>query len=124
MYLAVLALMLFIPSQATPEGPPRVIMMRPAMSPVPAGPVTISVTFDRPMRAKSYSFVRIEGADYPDCGDAAPVQSANLRTFTLRCRVEPGKRYKIGFNVGRFRNFVSAADGQPALAATLSFTTR
>lgn len=123
LFFATLTL-LFAPPQANRDGPPRVIMMRPAMSPVPAGPVTISVTFDRPMRAKGYSFVRIDGADYPDCGDATPVQSADWRTFTLRCRVEAGKRYKIGFNVGRYRNFVGAADGLPALAATLSFSTR
>ena len=35
-----------------------------------------------------------------------------------------GQRYAIGINTGRFRNFVGAADGQPALAATLTFSVR
>ena len=120
---AALALLLLAPWQTEAE-PPRVIMMRPALSPVPAGPVTISVTFDRPMRANSYSFVMVDGAAYPDCGDAAPVRSANGRTFTIKCRVEAGRRYAVGFNTGRFRNFVSATAGPPALAATLRFSTR
>lgn len=123
MLVALLAMLFAAPLQIPPEGPPRVIMMRPALSPIPAGPVTISVTFDRPMRAKSYSFVTTDRGLYPDC-PAAPVQSADRRTFTLKCTVKAGQRYAIGINTGRFRNFVGAADGLPALAATLTFSVR
>ena len=103
---------------------PRVVATSPAAgSTIPAGPFALSVTFDRPMRGDSYSFVTTDLAPYPDC-KARPRQSGDRRTFTLRCTAKAGQRYAIGFNHGRFRNFASLDGGVPALPATLAFRVR
>lgn len=116
------ALFLARPAEA-PKGPPHVVATTPADgASVAAGPVTISVTFDRPMRAGSYSFTSIDAAPYPDCA-RTPRQSADGRRFTLACRVVAGRRYGIGFNGGQFRNFVGL-DGVPATPAALVFSAR
>ncbi|MEJ8629123.1 Ig-like domain-containing protein [Sphingomonas sp. I4] len=62
--------------------PPHVVSTSPAAGAVvPAGPLVLTVTFDRPMRPGSYSFVQASGDSYPDCGGAAPVQSQDGRSF-------------------------------------------
>lgn len=116
------AAMLLIPG-AVPEGPPRVVRTLPAADAVlPPGPVTISVTFDRPMRPGSYSFVMLDPATYPACASVAYL-SADGRTYSLDCRLEPDRSYAIGFNRGRFRNFVGR-DGVAAEPHVLHFSTR
>ena len=63
---------------AKPAGAPHVVSTRPAEGAVvPAGPVSLTVTFDRPMRRASYSFVYASPDTYPECGDHVPVQSAD-----------------------------------------------
>lgn len=84
------------------------------------GPVVLRVTFDRPMRAQSYSFVQRSAETYPDCDTAAPVQSADGRTFTLRCRTRPGRHYEVWFNDPRYRGFMDR-DGVPAVPFELRF---
>jgi hypothetical protein len=101
---------------------PRVVATSPAQDAVaPAGPLTLSVTFDRPMRGDGWSFTG-DPAAYPDCAET-PKVSADGRTFTLACRVEAGRAYALGFNGGRFRNFRSRA-GVPAEPHLLRFSTR
>ena len=90
---------------------------------IAAGPFALTVTFDRPMRARSYSFTTPEGpARYPRC-EGQPVQSADRRSFTLRCVADPGHAYAVGFNTPPYRNFVSE-DGMPAASATVRFGAR
>jgi len=106
------------------SGPPHLVAQSPADgSVIAAGPVTVSVTFDRPMRRNSYSFVVIDPAAYPRC-TGAPRQSTDGRSFALDCLLEPHRRYLIGINAGRFTNFVGASDGMPARPARLKFSTR
>ncbi len=102
---------------------PKISRSRPADGTVvPAGPVTISVTFDRPMQRDSYSFTSTDVAGYPDC-DPRPQVSADGRTSTLRCTASAGKAYAVGINYGRFRNFVGA-NGTPARPEVIRFSTR
>lgn len=111
-------------SSPTSSAAPRVVETAPADSAIiPAGPVTIRVTFDQPMRANSFSFVTTDRGRYPDCA-RRPQQSPDGRSFTLACRaVQPG-RYAIGFNGGRFHNFVGRQSGLSAAPALLTFVVR
>lgn len=113
--------------QPVADGPadqPRVVATSPVAGAVIApGPFTLSVTFDQPMRRDSYSFVTTDLAPYPEC-ERSPRQSDNGRTFTLRCVGKSGQGYAVGFNHGRFRNFVSRAGHVPAAPAVLAFRVR
>ncbi|MEG3091802.1 LuxR C-terminal-related transcriptional regulator [Sphingomonas sp. PB1R3] len=101
--------------------PPHVVSTSPAAGAVvPAGPLVLTVTFDRPMRPGSYSFVQASGDSYPDCGGAAPVQSQDGRSFSLRCRVEAGRAYEVWFNRGEYRNFTDR-NGVSAMPHQLLF---
>ncbi|HEY8573956.1 LuxR C-terminal-related transcriptional regulator [Phenylobacterium sp.] len=114
---------LAVSQTSAPPAPPRVVATRPAPgAQVAPGPLTLSVTFDRPMRPESYSFIMRDRRSFPACG-AKPVLSADRRTFTLSCMVEPGRSYEVGFNNDLHRNFVGD-DGRPATPAVLRFTTR
>lgn len=113
-----------VPASSTPATAPRVVATSPAAgSIVPAGTIALRVTFDRPMRRGNYSFVRKAVETYPDCGDNRPEQSADGRTFTLRCRLDPGRHYEIWFNSPPYMNFVDAA-GVAASPYQLVFQTR
>ncbi len=112
----------FLGSPAGTVDAPRVVAMTPASGAVVrAGTIRIAVTFDRPMRRDSYSFVKTGTAPYPDC-DRQPTVSADGRTFMLACHVVAHQRYSVGINGGRFRNFAAADTGQPAIPALLSFS--
>jgi hypothetical protein len=103
---------------------PTVIQTNPSSEAVVApGPLKLSVTFDRPMRADSYSFVQKDPATFPNCGTNAPEQLPDGRTFTLQCTVEPDRNYEIWFNSGPYMNFKSL-DGTPANPFQLKFRTK
>lgn len=110
-------------SLASPAAqPPRVVATVPAGdAAVPAGPFTLSVTFDQPMQANSFSFVQTDPASFPQCA-RVPVQSADGRTFALQCRAQPGRQYEVWFNRGRWLNF-KGLGGQPAVPYRLAFRT-
>lgn len=120
------ALMLTIGYSAntvTSPSAPQVVATRPANGAiVPAGPVTISVTFDQPMRAGSYSFVQVSPSTYPDCS-RTPALSADRRTYSLSCRVTPDRSYELWFNRGRFQHFVGE-NGVAAAPYQLRFRAR
>lgn len=108
------------PSAATA---PRAVSVSPANgSAIAPGQFTLTITFDQPMAANSYSFVQTSEGAYPRC-TGKPVQSADRRSFSLSCTATAGTRYAIGFNRGRFQNFRSAA-GVPAVPAGTVFTAR
>lgn len=104
---------------------PRVIRTQPGGDAVLApGPFTLRVTFDQPMRAGSVSFTMPVGlAAYPRC-DGRPVQSADGRSFSMRCTAEARHGYVVGFNTPPFRHFVAAASGLPAEPETVRFRVR
>jgi DNA-binding CsgD family transcriptional regulator len=102
--------------------PPVVLETAPAEGQtVPPGSTTIRVTFDRPMQPGSFSFVTTDRGRYPHCA-RAPRQSRDGRSFLLACRISEPGRYAIGFNGGRFRNFVSKDAGIAATPSVLTFT--
>ena len=110
-------------ARAPVAGAPRVVAIAPASgSIVPAGALTVTVTFDRAMRGDGWSFTSSDGGVYPACA-SAPRVAADRRTFTLDCRVERGGRYAIGITGGGYRNFVGA-DGIPALPAETRYRAR
>lgn len=102
---------------------PRIVSMSPVSgSVVPAGEVTLLVTFDQPMRGRSYSFVSRDGHEFPAC-KGVPEQSVDGRTYSLKCTVAPAHSYSVWINSGQFRNFVSASTALPADAAVIEFST-
>ena len=110
----------------TPEGAaqpaPKVVATVPAAgATVPAGPLTLKVTFDQKMMPDSYSFVTIQGAAYPPC-PGPPTLSTDGMTFSLDCTLESGKSYALGFNGGSYMNFKSQA-GVAAVPSELHFST-
>ena len=113
-----------ISGEASKPPAPKVISTFPTQgATVRSGRMNLSVTFDRPMRSRSYSFVQKSAETYPDCGTNQPVQSADRRTFTLTCEVEPGRRYEIWFNNPPYMNFADQ-NGAPAVPFGLSFQTK
>ncbi|MFA6114472.1 MAG: helix-turn-helix transcriptional regulator [Sphingomonas sp.] len=106
-----------------PAAAPRVVATYPARGDtIPSGPLTLSVTFDQPMREGSFSFVQMSAETYPAC-EPRPQVSADGRTFTLRCTTLPGRRYEIWFNRAPYMNFKSVT-GMPAQPFQLVFRTR
>ncbi len=113
-----------IPGEAPKPAAPKVISTFPTQgATVRPGRMNLSVTFDRPMRSRSYSFVQRSAETYPDCGTNQPVQSADRRTFTLTCEVEPSRRYEVWFNNPPYMNFADQ-NGTPAVPFGLSFQTK
>jgi len=113
---------LVVSGQAAPKGPPSVVATYPKPGAVvPAGTITLKVTFDRPMRA-SWSFISRDARSTPAC-DGAPMQSADGRSFSMTCKVEPGRAYWMGFNNAMHNKFASI-DGVPATPAGLAFSAK
>lgn len=113
---------LAVSGQAAPEGPPRVVATHPKTGAVvPAGTITLKVTFDRPMFA-SWSFVSRDAQSTPAC-DGRPVQSSDGRSFSMTCKVEPDRAYWMGFNNALHKKFMSV-DGVPAEPAFVSFSAK
>ena len=111
-------------SHGASNGPPTVVRTFPAPEAVVApGPLKLSVTFDRPMHPDSYSLVQKDPATFPDCGRVVPIRSADGRTFTVACKVQPGRSYEVWFNSQPYMNF-RAMDGTPAVPFQLKFKTR
>lgn len=121
---ALLAAAIAIPNRASPPSAPQVASTVPAADAVIApGRIRLSVTYDRPMRPQSYSFVQTSTETYPDCGANQPAVSTDHRTFTLICDVRPGQRYEILFNSPPYMNFVDDK-GVAATPYRLRFRTR
>lgn len=111
------------PQVVTAGAPPRAIATTPMHGQViSAGPFVLSVTFDRPMMDRSYSFVQKAAETFPKC-QSDPVLSADARTYSWSCIAEPGRQYEIWFNSPPYLNFRSI-EGVPAQPHQLLFRTR
>lgn len=108
------------------EGAPRVVGTVPAQGAVIApGPLTLSVTFDRPMLPEHVSFVRSDEGAFPDCSVSEPPPlSADGRTFSLDCVARAPGKYVIYFNRPPYMAFRDAQTHVPAQPARLEFTVR
>ena len=104
--------------------PPVVVATQPqaGQSNVPPGPAEIRVTFSRPMKAASWSWVKISDASFPKTAGNAHFLE-DRRTCVLPVTLEPGKSYAIWLNQPPYENF-QAEDGTKALPYLLTFATR
>jgi Big-like domain-containing protein len=82
----------------------------------------ISVTFSKPMRAGSWSWVELSKESFPT-KTGEPHFLADQRTSVLPVQLEPGKTYAIGLNSPPYQNFRDQA-GRPALPYLLVFRTK
>lgn len=120
--LVILSTIAAVAFLASGSAAPRVVKTDPAQArTIRPGRFILSVTFDRPMRSGSYSFVRVSSETYPDC-DARPRLSPDRRTFTLDCTARADRAYEIWFNRPPYKNFASA-DGVAATPYRLRFRT-
>ncbi len=111
-------------SDKTAPPAPRVVSTYPAAgAKVTPGPLRLRVTFDRPMRAQSYSLVRRSLETFPDCAATPLAQSADGRSFIWACRVQAGHSYEIWFNDPPYMNFTDR-NGVAAVPFGLRFAAK
>lgn len=103
------------------EAPKVISTFPPTDAVVPAGIQQVSVTYDRPMQDKSWSFVTGGERAYPQV-DGGPSLSDDKRTFSLPVKLQPNTTYVMWFNSDRFQNFKDE-QGQSATPYRLTFTT-
>ncbi len=80
----------------------------------------ITITFDRPMRDKSWSVVTLDRSQFPAIGN--PSFDAERKVLTLPATLEPNHTYRFGLNGPNFLGFVDD-NGMPLLPKEVSFTT-
>ena len=110
---------------------PKVVKTAPAAfaNEVEASVDKITVTFDRPMKDKSWSFTSPDKAFTERTGAVFPERSGEIAydaartTCTMPVKLAPGKVYWVGVNSPSHRNFVSA-DGTPAADYQMLFATK
>ncbi len=82
----------------------------------------IVVTFDRPMRDKSWAVVTFNKDQFPKI--SGPLSyDATRKVFTAPVELQPGKEYLFGLNAERFMGFCSA-EGIPLAPVVVRFKTR
>lgn len=107
---------------AAADKQPKVVAIEPAngAKDVDAAAVTkVVITFDRPMRDKSWSIVG-GGEKYPKF--ERPAYDAACKVLTVPVKLEPGKTYVFGLNSEQFKAFASK-DGVPLEPILVTFTT-
>jgi DNA-binding CsgD family transcriptional regulator len=111
------------PSKTADSGAPKVVETRPANgSTIAPGPYSLSVTFDQPMMEGDYAFVQVSPQTATDCEPRA-TQSADRRTFVVRCKAAPGKHYEVWFNRPPYMSF-QGLSGMVAEPKQLLFSVR
>ncbi|MCL2330049.1 MAG: alpha/beta fold hydrolase [Phycisphaerae bacterium] len=118
-------------AKLVPSHVPRVIKTTPMMFANDVDPSLnkITVTFDRPMRDKSWSFTLGDKAFYENTGSQFPETIGEISydakgiTCTMPVKLQPGKVYWLGINGPNFQNFRSA-DGVPAEQSIILFATK
>jgi tetratricopeptide (TPR) repeat protein len=111
------------PAPADDGGAPRVVATTPAALANDVDPALgkITVTFDRPMMDKSWSWTG-GGDTFPESAGNMSYD-ANRTTCTMPVKLQPGKVYWVGINSPSHKNFKSA-DGTPAARYVLLFATK
>jgi hypothetical protein len=102
---------------------PKVVSIEPADGSTGVDPSTaaIRVTFDRPMRDRSWSIVG-QPSDVPEAAGEPDYDDACL-VLTWPVSLEPGRTYRFGLN-GSGKQGFAAADGTPLEPLQVGFTTR
>jgi hypothetical protein len=107
-----------------PKGPPTVVRTAPGNFTDDVLPAlkTISVTFNRQMMDKNWSWTQFDTAAYPGTV-GQPRYDGEKRTCTLRVSLKPATAYLVGINCGKVKNFKSTS-GERAKPYALVFATR
>lgn len=102
--------------------PPVVVSTVPAAGADGVDPATdtISVTFSKDMRDKSWSWVYIDKAHFPEL--AGDPRYKGKRVCEVGVKLEPGKVYAIWINSDKFKNFTDE-NGAAAVPYLLVFKT-
>ena len=97
------------PAQQSRDKGPKIVAMVPANGAQDVDPNlrAIVITFDRPMRDRSWSVVTL-GTPEQMPKAAGPLRyDPARRVFTMPVQLQPGKEYRFGLNGGRYQNFRS-----------------
>ena len=110
------------PAAEAPSGAPKVVSTFPPNEAViPAGIPMISVTYDRAMMDKSWSFASGGESKMPQV-NGGPSLDDDGRTFNLPVKLQANTTYVIWMNTDRFQNFKDDK-GRAAEPYRLTFTT-
>jgi uncharacterized protein Usg len=106
------------------EKGPKIVTMIPANGAKDVDPnlKAIVVTFDRPMRDKSWAVVTFVPDQFPKIAGPLGYDAAR-KVFTAPVALQPGKEYVFGLNAERFLGFYSE-EGIPLAPVVVRFTTR
>lgn len=110
--------------EVSAQGPPKVVSTAPSAFADDVLPDLrqISVTFDQPMKNKSWSWVQFDKSTFPKTA-GQPHYDMTRKTCTLPVRLKPGKAYLVGINCRNAKNFKSAS-GKKAEPYALVFATK
>lgn len=102
---------------------PKLVSISPANGAQDVDPAMdcMTLVFDRPMKASSWSFVARK-EDLPEFV-GQPSWDAAHKVLTVKMKMQPGRTYRFQLNSPRFQGFV-AADGTPLEGVPVSFRTR
>jgi hypothetical protein len=103
---------------------PRIVSMIPANGTQDVDPnlKAIVVTFDRPMRDKTWSVVTLDASRVPRITGSLGYDAAR-KVFTAPVKLEPGREYVFGLNAEQYLNFRSE-DGIALAPVVVRFKTR
>jgi hypothetical protein len=106
------------------EKGPKIVAMVPANGVQDVDPnlKAIVVTFDRPMRDKSWAVVTFVRDQFPKISGPVGYDAAR-QVFTAPVQLQPGKEYLFGLNAEKFLGFYSEA-GIPLAPVVVRFKTR
>jgi hypothetical protein len=124
--LVVLALVVCSPLDGGADDsktPPRVISTEPQSEAADVDPSvsTITVTFNKPMMDKSWSWSYESKESFPQM-TGEPFYTENGRSCVLPVKLKPGTRYVIWINTSKFKNFKDKS-GNPAEPYKIAFST-
>jgi tetratricopeptide (TPR) repeat protein len=107
-----------------PKGPPAVVRTTPDNLAEDVSPdlPTISVTFDRPMTDKNWSWTRFDQETFPKM-IRQPRYDKEKKTCTVRVSLQPATAYLVGINSGTDHKFKSSS-GETAKPYALVFATK
>ena len=105
------------------DGPPKIVSTTPQIGAKNVDPSleAITVTFDRDMNTRGYSWTG-GGPQYPPGRKGERPFWKDKRTCAFPVDLEPGKYYRIGINSKSYKNF-RGANGVPVKPEVIYFTT-
>ena len=124
LFLSVTCLVASAEEITVAKAPPVVVGTEPRAGETDVAPGTtaIRVTFSRPMRNDSWSWVKLSDASFPKM-TGKPRFLDDQRTCVLPVSLEPGRSYAMWLNEPPYENFQDQ-DGRKAVPYLLVFQTR